>query len=363
MSAETIIGGSVLCTLAGVGVGTFLLPLKFSKSWRWENSWLVGCFFMYLLLPLIGLRIFVPDYAEIFRETPLKDILWVYIFGLIQGTGAYVFTYGTTLMGLALGYALMISCIALVSLLVVLFGAHMDRVGELDGMTLLIGAALLVLGFAFAGRAGLARESETGPREAEKERKKLNIPLVVVLVLWAGIANSMYYFTFEFQQTMKDIATQRYDVADYAWGFLNVVPFFLGLFTTNLIITVAKMVKDGSLKNYWAAPGLGREYLLAAAIGLLWYLGQGVAYPSGQGILGPLGVAVGAALFMGMIIVVSNVAGVWTGEWKGVSARTMRMLRIAVAILVVAMAVVAVGNYLQQVYAEAAQQPSASVLR
>ncbi len=349
MSAETIIGGSLLCTLAGVGVGTFLLPLKFSKSWRWENSWLIGCFFMYLLFPLIGLRIFVPDFVQIFQETPFKDILWVYVFGLIQGTGAYVFTYATTLLGLSLGYALMISCISLVSLLVVLFGAHIDRVKELDGITLLVGAGLLVLGFAFAGRAGLARERETPRGAAEKMRKKLNIPFIAVLVLWTGVANSMYYFTFEFQGTMKDIATKRYGVPDYAWAFLNVVPFFLGLFTMNLIITGAKMFKDGSVKNYWAAPGLGREYLLAAGIGFLWYLGQGVAYPCGQGILGPLGVAVGAALFMGMIIVVSNLTGLWTGEWKAASARTQRSLHIAVVILVVAMALVAVGNYLQQI--------------
>ncbi len=344
-----IILGSILCALAGVGVGSFLLPLKFSKTWKWENSWLVGAFFMYALLPLLGLWILVPDFAKIYSATPAKDIWMIYVFGLIQGTGAYVFTYGTTLLGLSLGYALMISCIALFGLLVPLFGAHLDRVAKLDGIALLIGAALLMVGFAFAGRAGLAREAEKGASGAEgAPSKKINLLLVSIIVLYSGIANAMYYFSFEFQKSMKAVAVEKFGVAEHYWGFLNVLPLFLGMFSVNLVLTLAKTIKDGSLKNYWNAAGLAREYLLGMSIGVTWYLGQGVAYPIGQAILGPLGVAVGAALFMGMIMVISNIAGIRTGEWQGVSPRTMRMLRAALVILVIAMTVIALGNYLQQ---------------
>ena len=343
----TIIIGSILCTLAGVGVGTFLLPLKYSRSWKWENSWLVGALFMYVLFPILGLKLLVPEFAKIYAQTPAKDIWMVYVFGLVQGSGAYVFTYGTTLMGLALGYSLMISCIALFGLLIPLFGAHADRIAKLDGITLLVGAALLVLGFILAGRAGLAREAEI-PDDKKAQRKKVSILLTALVVLWSGFANAMYYFSFEFQQSMKTIAIDKFGVPLYAWGFLNVVPLFLGMFTVNLVLTIIKMTKDGSIKNYWSAPGLGREYVLGVSIGLLWYLGQGVSYPAGQAILGPLGVAVGAALFMGMIMVVSNIAGIRSGEWTGSSPRTMRLLYAAIAALVVATTIIAVGNYLQQ---------------
>jgi hypothetical protein len=49
------------------------------------------------------------------------------------------------------------------------------------------------------------------------------------------------------------------------------------------------------------------------------------------------------------MMVVSNVLGVRTGEWLGVPRQTMRKLYIALALLVIAMAVIAVDNYLQQV--------------
>ena len=160
--------GSLFCMLGGIGVGSFLLPLKFSKNWRWENSWLVGTFFMYVLLPIAALFILIPSFSEIYAQTPWKDLGMIYLFGLIQGTGALVFTYGTTVMGLALGYALMIGCISLFSLLVPLFGAHLDRVTKLDGVTLLIGCFILIIGIGLSGLAGLERESVLGKNEAEQ---------------------------------------------------------------------------------------------------------------------------------------------------------------------------------------------------
>jgi L-rhamnose-H+ transport protein len=348
-SPLSIILGSLICILGGVGVGSFLLPLKYSKSWRWENSWLVGAFFMYVLFPWLSLLVLVPNFGEIYARTSGKDLAMIYLFGLIQGSGSYIFTYGTTLLGIGLGYALMIGCIALFGLLVPLFGAHLDRVAKLDGITLLIGCAILTAGLAFSGKAGLEREAAKATVDAKTSRKKLSITRAVFVVLWAGIANAMFYFTFEFQRSMKDMAIHQYHIPAYAWGFLNVFPFFLGMFTTNFLLTFVKMLRDGTLKNYRSAPGLGREYLLAVAIAIPWYLGQGVGYTAAQAILGPLGVAVGAALFMGAIVIVSAALGVATGEWQGAPSHTMRTLYLALFLLVAAMSVISIGNYLQQV--------------
>jgi L-rhamnose-H+ transport protein len=341
-----IIFGSILCIFAGVGVGAFLLPLKFSRSWKWENSWLVGALFMYVIFPLITLKLVVPEYLDIYQETPSRDLLMIFMFGLVQGTGAYTFTYGTTVLGLALGYALMIGAISLVSLLVPLFGAHADRLNHMDGITLLIGCGILLIGIAVAGRAGLVRERLKSTEAAG--RKPASLFMAGLIVLWSGMANSLFYFTFEFQKVMKDLAVTKYAVPEHLWGFLNILPFFLGMFSVNLILTVAKMVKDKTLNNYWSAGGLGREYLLAVLIGLLWYLGQGVCYTAGHTLLGPLGVAVGAALFMGMMMVVSNLAGIQTGEWDDVDPGTRRLLYGGLGVLVAAMTIIAVGNYLQQ---------------
>jgi len=208
---------------------------------------------------------------------------------------------------------------------------------------------------ASGGQAGLARERQQPTDEKKSSAKlRLNIPLLAAGILWSGLANSMYYFTFEFQQSMKATAINQFGVKNFAWGFLNMFPFFAGMFTLNMLLMLIKMIRQGTFKNFWAASGLGREYLLGIAMSLMWYTGQGVAFPAAQAIMGPLGVAVGAALLIGTIMVASNIAGIRTGEWNGVPTKAKRKLYWSIGMMIIATVVVAVGNYLQQ-------QTSASV--
>jgi L-rhamnose-H+ transport protein len=336
--------GAILCALGGLGVGTFLLPLKFSKGWKWENSWIVGACFMYGILPIVILLLVSSDPWAIYREAGGKAVLILFLCGLIQGTGALVFTYGTTILGLSLGYALMIGCISVFSLLIPLFGKHLDRVFEIDGMTVLAGLAVLLLGIGFSGKAGVLRDRDLTKNQS---RAKVNLGLMLAVVLWSGIANSFYYFIHEFGDRVRDAAISHNVPAAFA-GLFNNLPFFIGMLVINMAIVLPKMIRDDSLRNYWAAPKLGFEYLLAMFIGLLWFLGQGIAYPVGFIRLGHLGVSVGAALFMGTMIVISNIVGVRTGEWKGVSIITRQMLYRGMLLLVLAMAIISVGNGLQQ---------------
>ena len=104
----------------------------------------------------------------------------------------------------------------------------------------------------------------------------------------------------------------------------------IGIFVPSLIATLLKMIKDGTLKNYWAAPGLAREYVLAIVAGLICGLGADLLFPAGHAIIGELGVPAGLAFFSGMSTVGSTVSGITTGEWKGVSSRALRKLYLAI---------------------------------
>jgi hypothetical protein len=332
--------GVLLCALAGAGVGLFLLPLKFSKSWAWENSWLLGALFMYLLSPIIEAKLLVPNFMDIYRAARVRDISMIYVFGLAQGSGSLAFTYGTTLMGLSLGYSLMISLIATTGVLVPLILGHPELIPTVGGITLIVGVAMLITGVVFSGFAGHRRE-----RAAGTSSKIKNFGVAVLIALYSGVANSFFYFSFEFQKGIKDIAMAQFGVKEALWPIVNVVPLFAGMFTINLIYCVIKMAKDHTFSRYWKAKGLGREYTLGISIGLFWFLGQGVCYTVGFTMLGSLGVPVGAAVFMGSIILVSNLVGLRTGEWKLADARARQLMYTGLAFEILAVAVVGLGNH------------------
>jgi hypothetical protein len=63
-----------------------------------------------------------------------------------------------------------------------------------------------------------------------------------------------------------------------------------------------------------------------------------------------LGVAIGYAVFMSLAIVVGNINGFLTGEWRGASGRSVRWIVTGIAILVFGVSVLAAGNYMQGKY-------------
>jgi L-rhamnose-H+ transport protein len=243
-------------------------------------------------------------------------------------------------MGLSLGYSLMISLMVVTGTMVPLLLGHPDQIPTVGGITLILGVLILIVGVALCAKAGRLRELAAGAGA-----KIRNYALVIIIILYAGISNSFFYFSFEFQKNLKAVAVTQFGVKEALWPVLNVIPLLAGMFTINVVYCLLKMAKAGTFKNYWHGTRLGVEYLLALAIGVGWFLGQGVCYTVGFTMLGSLGVPVGAAVFMGVMIVVSNAVGLKTGEWKQAEPRIMRLMYAGIILEILAVTIVGVGNH------------------
>jgi L-rhamnose-H+ transport protein len=64
----------------------------------------------------------------------------------------------------------------------------------------------------------------------------------------------------------------------------------------------------------------------------------------GAAAMGRLGGVLGWPIFMSTVIIMANVLGALTGEWKGAGARAARLMWAGVGILVAAIAVIAQAN-------------------
>jgi hypothetical protein len=74
-------------------------------------------------------------------------------------------------------------------------------------------------------------------------------------------------------------------------------------------------------------------------MGIDWMAGM-AAYGAGALSLGKLGTSMGWILFMTSMIIVANISGALTGEWKGSSARTLGIMAAGVATLMIGIIVV-----------------------
>jgi hypothetical protein len=105
---------------------------------------------------------------------------------------------------------------------------------------------------------------------------------------------------------------------------------------------VFKLTVNKTWKNF-AGPGLGKILLLALAMACL-HDGAIVFFGLGATKLGDLGVSVGYAVFMSFAIIVGNVNGFLTGEWKGASRESINWIIGGIGVLIVGVCVLAKAN-------------------
>src|SRR5690242_8733167 len=109
---HTIGWGVSAVLVAGVLNGTFVLPMKRLRTWKWENTWLVYSVVGLVLMPWVVAWATIPHLRAIFHETSESVIFRVLIFGFGWGTGSVLFGMGVSRLGMSIGYAIVVGLIA-----------------------------------------------------------------------------------------------------------------------------------------------------------------------------------------------------------------------------------------------------------
>src|SRR5690349_16626483 len=96
-------GAGIAITVCGGGVGSStLMPVKYVREWRWENTWLVYSSLAYLLFPWLSAVLTVPHLAAVYAGVQSKTLLLTALFGLGWGGGVVLYGLGLDMVGLSL---------------------------------------------------------------------------------------------------------------------------------------------------------------------------------------------------------------------------------------------------------------------
>lgn len=58
----------LLLVLAGAMNGSFALPMKFTRKWAWENTWLIWSIFALVVFPPLLAFLTVPSLGSVYAE-------------------------------------------------------------------------------------------------------------------------------------------------------------------------------------------------------------------------------------------------------------------------------------------------------
>jgi len=335
--------GMAIILVSGALNGSFPAPMKYSRRWRWENTWLVFATVALLLLPWLLAAGFVPGLVELYRGAALRMLVYPLIFGFLWGIAQVTFGLGISAVGMALAFAVVAGLSCLGGSLVPLLVLNPAALLEPRGLLLLASMPVLIAGLSFSGAAGKRREKEQANAAIPTRAGGRSFLAGLGICIFTGIfgANLNLGFVFGGDLLRRSTALGANPVAaTYAvWALV------LGAgFIPNLLYCLYLAVRNHTW-SLFRQTGWPSEALLGIAMALLW-LGGMVGYGIGATLTGKYGTSAGYVLLTASIILASNLLGIFTGEWRATSPKTRRLLAAGVVLIMLSVIILSLGGLL-----------------
>ena len=162
----TVAVGFVCVVIGGVMSGTYSLPMRFVRSWKWENIWLIYCSFGGMLFPLIFCAATAPAGLEDYLTA--SSVLPVIGFGILWGLASVLFGLALPLVGQSLTFGIVLSMSSAVGSLLPMLIFHTSKSFTPSGLLVWAGLVVAVVGVVVLSVAGSRKEKEQSSRNQVK---------------------------------------------------------------------------------------------------------------------------------------------------------------------------------------------------
>ena len=333
-----MIAGITLVIVAAVLQGVFLLPMSRARQWAWEHIWLAfslaGMLVCNWLLALVSL----PQPAGILAAIPRHELLLLALFGIAWGAGAVSFGLAMDMLGLTLGYPIIMGLNASIGTcvpLVWLYGADMFA-----GRRLFIGAgtAIAIAGISACSIAGALRgNNEQGKKTSSRSRLIPGLILAAVSGILSCLPNIGLAFGASASQAARRFGASSAFAGNAVW-----LIFFSFGGLVNALYCGWLITRHQNARALFA-PGRSANWGWGLAMGAMW-IGSFYLYGMGAARLGAGGATIGWPILISLSIGVGVLCGLGKGEWNGTPVRARTLLVAGAALLVVAVLVIPFGT-------------------
>ncbi len=316
-----------LAILLGSGVlnASFPLPMKYSRTWKWENTWFLFTTLALFVFPLAMAHYAVPDLAGVYASLPPGAFLPGVVFGFLWGTAQVTFGIAIAGVGMAMAFAIVVGMSGLFGSLITMGVLHPEELTGPRGIALIVSAIILIVGLVLYGRAGRDREKESGAAGPSGATFRKGL----IVCLYTGLMGGMINLGFAFSGKISDAAQSKGASGQSATLAVWLIVLAAG-YIPNLVYTMYLMIRNGTANRFLSAPG--REGVLALCTALLW-LGGTMGYGSGATAMGAYGTSIGYAIYVTILLLWSTTLGILTGEWKAARPATVKRMKLGVGVI------------------------------
>lgn len=326
-----ILIGLIIISIGSFGQSSSYVPIRKVKDWSWESFWLTQGIFAWLIFPLLGALLAVPEgssLGQILTVDP-SAAFKAMGFGVLWGIGGLTFGLSMRYLGVALGQSIALgTCAAFGTLIPALMVG--EDLFHGSGLILLIGVCITLAGIAVIGYAGGLRSQNMTEEERKAAVKDFALSKGLLVALLSGVMSACFALGLEAGAPL---------VVDGASNLFRSLPATLmvtcGGFITNAIYCLYQNSKNKTFSDYGKKEVLVNNLLFCCLAGLLWY-SQFFGLSMGKSHLehSPVMLAFSWSILMSLNVLFSNFWGIILREWKGVSRKTITVLIIGMGILI-----------------------------
>jgi L-rhamnose-H+ transport protein len=316
---------------------SFTLPMKFTRSWAWENTWLAWTIYALVLLPPVVTFLTVPHLGEVYRNAGGGPVLLAAAFGAGWGIAQVFFGLAVDSIGIALTFSIVLGISAAVGSLLPLLRLHPGELFTAAGAGIVAGVILVVIGVGICAVAGRRREAALGGATRAKSSMSRGLLLSILCGFGASFVNFGLAFGHPLLVSAEKFGAESIWAPNTAW-----LPLMLAGAIPNLLYC-GYLLSRNKTHGRFKSSGTGSYWLLALVMGIFWF-GSTLLYGVSAGKLGSLGPVLGWPLFMSLIVITASLLGVATGEWKNTGQKPLRIQMTGVAFLIAAVFVLALAS-------------------
>jgi L-rhamnose-H+ transport protein len=332
---NTALSGALLVIVGGVFMGSFTVPMKFTRHWAWENTWLIYAIVGLACIPLALALATVPHLITVYEAAEPKAVDLAVLFGMGWGVGSVLLGIGVDKLGVSLGFGIIIGLTAALGSLVPLVVQVPEAFVTMRGIAVLAGLGIVICGIVLCARAGSIKS------DSAHRQKHARYGTGLLICIGAGVFSSMLNLAFAFGAPVAEVAIANGATRSAAQNAIWALAAGAGSLP-NMAYTLLLLSRNKTWNRFRAA-GSHRSLLLATAMGILWMAGI-LIYGAGAAVLGNWGPIIGWPLFMSMIIITGNLWGQLTREWKHAPLAAVRLNWAGVAMLIAAIIVIGFGG-------------------
>ncbi|MGN0283178.1 MAG: L-rhamnose/proton symporter RhaT [Prevotella sp.] len=334
-----IIIGLIIIAIGAFCQSSCYVPINRIKDWSWESYWIVQGVFAWLLLPLLGAWLAVPEghsMCELFNADNSFNVFMTMLFGVLWGVGGLTFGLSMRYLGVALGQSIALgTCAGLGTIMgPVLLNIFFPEQNALASLTasVIIGVVVTLVGIAVIGLAGSMKASSLSEEQKKDAVKDFNFPKGLAIALLAGFMSGCFNVGLAFGSDINfgDLTPDMYKTLPAT------MLVTIGGFITNAIYCFYQNSKNKTWSDYAKASVWGNNALFCLLAGALWY-SQFFGLSLGKGFLTESATltTLSFCILMALNVVFSNVWGIILKEWKGCSPKTIAVLIVGIAILII----------------------------